>query len=254
MDPYKVLGVSPAATDEEIKKAYKQLSKKYHPDANLNNPNKAQAEEMFKNVQQAYQMIMKQRTSGASYGGSQGNRGDGGRYNQTSGNAGSYGQSQGDPFEEFFNMFGGFSGGFGGFQSVYNESDSYLRAAVGYIQNGYYKEARNVLDGMENRTGRWYFYSAQVHNGLGNKMAAMDDAKRAVSLEPDNQNYRMLLEIIENGGNWYEQRSRQYGRPSYGGDGFCLKMCLWSLACNLCCGGGGFCCGSPGSYSSGPVA
>ena len=51
MDPYKILGVSPDATDEEVKKAYKQLSKKYHPDANINNPNKEQAEEMFKNVQ-----------------------------------------------------------------------------------------------------------------------------------------------------------------------------------------------------------
>ena len=60
MDPYKILGVSPDATDEEVKKAYKQLSKKYHPDANINNPNKEQAEEMFKNVQQAYQIIMKQ--------------------------------------------------------------------------------------------------------------------------------------------------------------------------------------------------
>ena len=62
MDPYKILGVSPDATDEEVKKVYKQLSKKYHPDANINNPNKEQAEEMFKNVQQAYQIIMKQRT------------------------------------------------------------------------------------------------------------------------------------------------------------------------------------------------
>ena len=44
MDPYKILGVSPDATDEEVKKAYKQLSKKYHPDANINNPNKEQAE------------------------------------------------------------------------------------------------------------------------------------------------------------------------------------------------------------------
>ena len=38
MDPYKVLGIAPGATDEEIKRAYRNLSRKYHPDANVNNP------------------------------------------------------------------------------------------------------------------------------------------------------------------------------------------------------------------------
>ena len=58
-DPYSVLGVSPNATDEEIKKAYRRLSRKYHPDANINNPDKAAAEERFKEVQAAYDQIVK---------------------------------------------------------------------------------------------------------------------------------------------------------------------------------------------------
>ena len=52
LDPYSVLGVSRDASMDEIKKAYRKLSRKYHPDANINNPNKEQAEEMFKQVQQ----------------------------------------------------------------------------------------------------------------------------------------------------------------------------------------------------------
>ena len=59
-DPYQVLGVSRSASDEEIKKAYRTLSRKYHPDANVNNPNKDQAEERFKQVQQAYDLISRE--------------------------------------------------------------------------------------------------------------------------------------------------------------------------------------------------
>ena len=76
-DPYSILGVSRDASDEEIKKAYRRLSRKYHPDANINNPNKDQAEEKFKEIQQAYDQIMKEREYGSS-GGAYGNNGYGG--------------------------------------------------------------------------------------------------------------------------------------------------------------------------------
>ena len=69
IDPYQVLGISRGASDEEIKKAYRSLSRKYHPDANVNNPNKDAAEEKFKQVQQAYDQIMKEKQQGTSYGG-----------------------------------------------------------------------------------------------------------------------------------------------------------------------------------------
>ena len=75
-DPYQVLGISRGASDEEIKKAYRNLSRKYHPDANVNNPNKAQAEEKFKQVQQAYDQIMKEKEQG-SFGGGYGGYGYG---------------------------------------------------------------------------------------------------------------------------------------------------------------------------------
>ena len=81
-NPYAVLGLSRTATDEEIKKAYRSLSRKYHPDANVNNPNKEQAEEKFKEIQQAYQQIMYEKEHGTS-----GNYGDSG-YGQAGGEIG----------------------------------------------------------------------------------------------------------------------------------------------------------------------
>jgi len=66
-DPYKVLGVSPSASNDEIKKAYRELSRKYHPDSYVDNPLAGLAEEKFKEIQEAYEQIMKERESGSSY-------------------------------------------------------------------------------------------------------------------------------------------------------------------------------------------
>ena len=79
-DPYQILGVLRDASDEEIKKAYRALSRKYHPDANINNPLKDEAEQKFKEVQQAYQQIMDERGHGGSYGSTYGNSGYGGGF------------------------------------------------------------------------------------------------------------------------------------------------------------------------------
>ena len=69
-DPYSLLGVDRNAPDDEVKKAYRRLSRKYHPDANINNPHKEEAEAKFKEVQQAYQQIMDEREHGYASDGS----------------------------------------------------------------------------------------------------------------------------------------------------------------------------------------
>lgn len=253
-DPYSVLGISRNASEEEIKKAYKALSRKYHPDANVNNPNKAQAEEKFKEIQAAYQQIMKERTSGYG-GGSYGNSGYGGNtyggsgYGRSS-SGGAGGQGEG-PFGGFgYGPFGGFGfGGFGQGQNTGYEENTYLRAAGNYIRNGYYKEARTALDNMDSheRNARWYYYSAIAHSGLGNNVAALDHAKRASAMEPDNRDYRSLVQQFESGGSWYEQRQAAYGYPTFGGGNICLKVVIANMICNVCCLGGG-CCGGHGMY------
>ncbi len=222
-DPYKVLGVSRDASEEEIKKAYKKLSRIYHPDANINNPNKDQAEEKFKEIQQAYQQIMKERTEG--YSGSS-----------------SYGPGSSRGYGGFDDFFGG---GFGGYQQRreqnQSEEDVHLQAAANYIRNGYFQEALNVLKNMSEHSARWYYYSAQANSGLGNNVAAMDYARQAVNMEPNNVEYRNLLNMLQNGGSWYQTQRSAYGSPMDNGD-CCTRLCCANLILNMCCGGGLCCC------------
>ena len=209
-DPYSVLGVSRDASDEEIKKAYRKLSRKYHPDANINNPNKEQAEEKFKEVQQAYEQIMKEKEYGSSYG-----------------NAGGY--------------YGGFTGRQ---NSTYQDEEAIRRqAAANYIQNRHFQEAMNVLSSLKQRNGEWYYLSAMANMGFGNNVNALEDIRTAVNLEPDNVQYRMLLQRMEGGGTWYQEQQNPFGGMPSDGSDYCMKLCLANLACNLCCPGGGmFCC------------
>lgn len=65
-DPYKVLGVSPSASDDEIKKAYKELVKKYHPDKHSNSPLNEFADEKMSEINSAFDEIMNMRRGGAS--------------------------------------------------------------------------------------------------------------------------------------------------------------------------------------------
>jgi len=255
-NPYQVLGVSRNATEEEIKKAYRALSRKYHPDANINNPNKDQAEEKFKEIQAAYQQIMKERTQGYTgehYGGSTyggGTRSSSGRGGFSHGNSGyansgsgnSSGQGYRDPFGGFGRFYGGFTGNAG---NTGYEENSHLRAAGSFIRNGYYKEAKMVLDNVEpqERNARWYYYSAIANANLGNGVAALEHAMKAVGLEPNNREYLNLLNQLESGGSWYQQRQAMYGYPAMGGSNLCLKLCIANMLCNCCCGGGGMCCG-----------
>lgn len=215
-DPYKVLGVSQNATDDEVKKAYRALSRKYHPDANVNNPNKAEAEEMFKRVQQSYDEIMKMRTRGSSYQGS------------------SYGSNQGNGY----GPFGGF------YQNAYqnNYQNQYrsesnipleFQAVRNFLNAGHYQDALNVLNRMErtHRNAMWYFLRAVANNGLGNQMNALEDARIATQLEPNNMQYRSFYQQLQSGGGFYRNMSSDYGREEMLGSSLCCQLCLLSLCC-----------------------
>lgn len=212
-NPYEVLGVSPSASDDEVKKAYRELSRKYHPDSYANNPLSDLAEEKFKEVQEAYDQIMKQRGSGqGGYSGSQG-------YNYGYSNSGNY-----------------------------SEQDVQFQAVANYINARHYAEAMNVLNGMSNRNARWYYYSAAANYGMGNNIVAMQHAQQAASMEPGNPEYANMVNRMQWQGQRYQTTGYGYGRPAYNKGGF-LGDCgtgnnccdLW-LVDSLCeCMGGDIC-------------
>ncbi len=261
-DPYQVLGVTPAATDEEIKKAYRTLSRKYHPDANINNPNAAQAEEKFKQVQQAYEQIMKDREQGIRGGyGSQSGYGNGAyggsQYGQSSYGNSSYGSGYRDYERQQgfgFGGFGPFGFGFGfdpfgdqagGAQNARSaeyagmdeEDAAHMQAAVNYINAGHYREAWTVLQSVRSHNAYWNYLAAVVNSGLGNNVAAQDFARRAAETEPNNAAYASLLQQLTSGGAWYTNRGEDYGRSAFNVSPCCRTFLCWICLGSLCGGG-----------------
>lgn len=216
-DPYKVLGVSPGATDEEIKKAYRELSKKYHPDLN---PGDESAARKMSDINAAYDQIQKAKASGQSAYGSSG-----------------YGSSQSSYGYGGYNPYGSYGGW--GSSSYYQQQSSrqYERseytAAVNFIRNGMYKEAINCLNGVPygERDGRWYYLNAGANMYQGNKVAAMESARKAVEMDPGNEEYHSLLEQLQSGRTFYDNFSNGF-RADLSPD----KLCLTMLALNMCAG------------------
>ena len=198
-DPYKILGVSPNASDEEIKQAYRRLAKQYHPDRN---PGDEEAAKKMQQINAAYEQIKNPAQSGG-YGG----------------------YSQYDPF-------GGYQ------QQNYGSTDSgdnYQKAAMNYIRFGRFQEALNALNNSSDRNARWYYLSALANNGLGNQVTALEHIRRAVSMEPDNQEYLRMLNIIENGGAAYRQQAGNFSGFEMRSNP-CMNLCLCYLCQMLCCG------------------
>ena len=217
-DPYRVLGVSPDASDEEIKRAYRLLAKKYHPDLNPGDP---EAARKMQEVNAAYDQIKNPE-----------------KYAQNrSGGYGGYGGYGSDPF-------GGYDPFGGARQRSYTGTteEQYRNSAQQYIRYHRFREALNVLENCADRDAQWYYLSALANSGLGNQITALEHIRRAVSMDPDNLEYQQVLSAMEHGGSTYRQQAGNFQGFSMGGDP-CTNLCLCWL-CNLfCCGGRGmFCC------------
>ena len=187
MDPYEVLGIPRTATDQEVKKAYRALSRKYHPDANVDKPNAKMYEEKFKQIQQAYQTIMDERQHK---------------------NSGGYG--------DFYNR--NTSAGAG------DENSVHLQAAVNFIRNGRFTEAVRVLEGISSRNAQWYYVSAVAHSGAGNNAMALQYARTAAQMEPNNYEYQKLVQQLESPGFSYQQMQQPYMGGGFDDSG-CVRCC-----------------------------
>ena len=211
-DPYKILGVSPDASDEEIKKAYRRLAKQYHPDLNPGDP---VAAKKMQQVNEAYEQIKNPEKAQPG-----------------PGSQGGYGYTGYDPFG-------------GAWQRAYQQSqersgDQYQRAAEQYLRFGRSHEALNALNNSTEKNARWYYLSALANDGLGNQVTALEHIRRAVSMEPDNMQYLNTLDSIENGGATYRRQAGNFGGFTMGGRS-CLSLCLCYLFQLFCCRGI-FCC------------
>lgn len=216
-NPYEVLGVSPGASDDEIKKAYRELSRKYHPDANVDNPLADLAEEKFKEVQEAYDTIMRERASG----------------NGASG-GGNYGYNYGKNTS-------GYNGYGTGYQNT--QQDPRYQAAVNYINNRRFREALNTLDQISERPALWYYLSGCANAGLGNNILARDHAAQAVNMEPNNLQFRQLLNQLEFSARRYQNspygNGYGMGGSSCGTGNFCCDLFILDSCCE--CMGGDLC-------------
>ena len=206
-DPYAILGVSPRASDDEVKKAYRELARKYHPDNYQNNPLADLAEEKMKEVNEAYDAINQMRSGGSGY------------------------QQQAQT-----QTGRGYSGAqTGGYQyrprsSSSNPQYSQIR---GWINMGNLDYADRMLQKLVPADGEWYYLKGCICQRRGWLDEALKYFQKAVNLEPSNMEYRQALAYAQQGGQAY-----QPGGGYSANQGAPLDCCTTILCIDCLCGNG----------------
>jgi len=189
MDPYKVLGVSPSASQEEIKKAYRNLVKKYHPDKFAGTDLEEVAKEKLQEVNEAYAILM----------------------------GGEVGRKRSSTHQSQSNQEYSYNQGWASFQQVRS-----------FINMGNIAQAEAILAGIPIRNAEWYYLNGLILWQKGWYSEARMNIQKAVSMDPNNQEYRNAAIRINNAFNMYQSQS--FGRRS--SDDFC--DCCASLLCADC--------------------
>ena len=210
-DPYQVLGVPETATDAEVKKAYLNLARKYHPDNYHDNPLADLAQEKMKDINAAYEQITRERSGRGSGNSSYGSYGSGGT---------AYQRQQ--------------------YSSQSSTGSSVLQQVRMAINSGNLSRAEALLANYADHNAEWNFLKGAVCYRRG----WMDEAKRyyqtACQMDPSNAEYQSALDFMENANRTaYRPDGGSFGTELCGGNPCLTLCCLYTL-----CNGGGyfFCC------------
>ncbi|HYE81297.1 MAG TPA: J domain-containing protein [Clostridia bacterium] len=207
-NPYEVLGIREGTDAEGIRKAYKELVKKYHPDQYQNNPLSDLAEEKLKEINEAYDYLMKKAEA------QQGNR----SYRQQE--EPGYRNNQEEPGREYYDQ---------------------VRM---YINMGNVAAAEEILNRISFRGGEWYYLRGLIFMRRGWYNEAVTSLKTAVDMEPGNYEFRDALNRVAKTNRQYQ--STVYDRRGYstGPDLCSLCQCMICTDCCCECMGGDFinCC------------
>ncbi len=206
-DPYSILGVSPGASDEEVKNAYRNLARRYHPDNyDDNNPLKELAKEKMQEINAAYDEIQRDRTSGNSS-------------SSSSGSGYNYGYTRG------------------------NSSSGIYTTIRQKINERKYREAEELLASVSeyNRTADWHFLNSVCLMQRGKTADAMRELELACTMDPSNQEYQKAKEMFNTAGSrygstYYGEGGRRYRSSSDEACDCCMNLICLDCLCE-CMGG-----------------
>lgn len=202
-DPYSVLGVSQSASDEEVKKAYRDLARKYHPDNYHDNPLSDLAQEKMKEINEAYDTINRERSGGA----------------------------------------GGHSAGaraYAGYQNTGSASGPYAEVRNA-INSGDLNRAEMILGSVSSRGAEWNFLMGSLYYRRGWMDEAGRYFQTAVNMDPTNMEYMQALSYMRSGGQAYRPTGAgpmQGPDPC----NLCTGLCLADCCCESMGGDLIFCC------------